>query len=195
MAKNRKKNSKNRTPENRKSASREVVIYTNAEGEPLSSHPSLSDADELPPVTEEVLIKCHRYLAAHLTIPFEAIHLRQGEFPEETEIGIRVVGLVDPDERLMDEGLFCRVVEEGETIELPLTDIEVTGVSRNRDLIEGYADWFFSGENEEEEIEPTFLDRLQASSIRFRSEPLPFWKWALSWIVPGELFGLVLGPF
>ncbi len=196
MSQNKKKKSKKReqrNQENQKPASREVVVYTTDEGELLSSHPMLADAEQLPPVTEESLIKCHRYLAAHLSFPFEAVYLGENEFSEETESKVCVVGLVDPDERLIDEGLFCKAIEHGETLELPLTEIEVTRESRDRDLIEGYTGWFFDGEDEEEEIEPTFLDRLQVNSFKFQTQPLPFWKLALSWIVPGTLFGLVLG--
>ena len=190
MSKNKKKQ-KNRKQKNRMPAFREVVVYTTAEGDDLPTHPGLADAEQLPPVTEESLIQCHRYLAAHLSFPFEAVHLGENQFSKETERNVRVVGLVDPDDRPMDEGVFCKAIERGETLELPLTEIEVTDESRNRDLIEGYIDWFFDGT--EEEIEPTFLDRLQINSFKFQTEPLPFWKMALSWIVPGTLFGFILG--
>src|SRR5262245_22927393 len=83
----------------------------------------LTSDDPLPEVDEDTLRAYHRYLAAHLSFPFEA--------KWEPEYGpaptIKITGLGDPEEGdCVDEmyGLLCEARAEGRLTEVPLAECE-----------------------------------------------------------------------
>ncbi len=103
----------------------------------------LTSDDPLPEVEEETLLAYRRYLAAHLSFPFEA--------KWEPEYGprptIRITGLGDPeDDPCVDEmyGLLCEARAEGRLIEVPLAECEAKKGSPNRQLLEDYSYWFWN---------------------------------------------------
>jgi len=103
----------------------------------------MTSDDPLPEVDEDTLRVYHRYLAAHLTFPFEA--------KWEPEYGarptIKITGLGDPeDDSGVDEmyGLLCEARAEGRLIEVPLADCEAKKGSSNRQLVEDYSSWFWN---------------------------------------------------
>jgi hypothetical protein len=105
----------------------------------------LTSDDPLPAVDEDTLLSYHRYLAAHLTFPFEAKY--EPEYgPSPT---IKITGLSDPEgEPGIEEmcGLFCEARVEGRLIEVPLAECEAKKGSTNRQLLNDYAYWFWNNE-------------------------------------------------
>jgi hypothetical protein len=103
----------------------------------------LTSDDPLPAVDEDTLLSYHRYLAAHLTFPFEAKY--EPEYgPSPT---IKITGLSDPEgEPGIEEmcGLFCEARVEGRLIEVPLAECEAKKGSTNRRLLNDYAYWFWN---------------------------------------------------
>jgi Calcium binding len=108
----------------------------------------LTSDDPLPFITEENLSRYHRHLATHLSFPFQAEYrVETGPF-EDTEYLVSVVGLLDPDESDEEEGLRCETVEQGQSVELPLAEIEATINLHNQQLIEDYSYWFMNGQGD-----------------------------------------------
>jgi hypothetical protein len=104
----------------------------------------LTSDDPLPEVDEDTLRAYHRFLKAHLTLPFEA--------KWEPEYGpaptIKITGLGDPDgEAGADEsyGLLCEARVEGRLTEVPLAECEAKKGSPNRQLLKDYSYWFWNG--------------------------------------------------
>ncbi len=103
----------------------------------------LTSDDPLPEVDDDTLRAYHRYLAAHLTFPFEA--------KWEPEYGprpiIKITGLGDPEEdSVMDEmhGLLCEARAEGRLVEVPLAECEAKKSGPNRQLLKDYSYWFWN---------------------------------------------------
>jgi Calcium binding len=103
----------------------------------------LTSDDPLPEVDDDTLRAYHRYLAAHLTFPFEA--------KWEPEYGpaptIKITGLGDPeDDAWADEmyGLLCEARAEGRLTEVPLGECEAKKGSANRQLLKDYSYWFWN---------------------------------------------------
>ena len=99
--------------------------------------------DPLPKVDDDTLRAYHRYLAAHLMIPFEAKWERE-HGPRQT---INVISLGDAeDDAWPDEmyGLLCGARAEGRLIHVPLAECEAKKGSANRQLLKDYAYWFWN---------------------------------------------------
>jgi hypothetical protein len=102
----------------------------------------LTGDDPLPEVDADTLRAYHRYLAAHLTFPFEARW--------EPEYGpapaVKITGLGDPedDSSWADEGygLLCEARAGGRLTEVPLAECEAKKGSPNRQLLKDYSYWF-----------------------------------------------------
>ncbi len=102
----------------------------------------LTTDDPLPKVDEKALFAYHRYLAVHLTFPFEA--------RQEADYGcserVKVIGLGGPDEEPMIdemEGILCEVRVDREADTMPLAQLDFVKGKANRRLIEDYCDWFW----------------------------------------------------
>ncbi len=102
----------------------------------------LSSDDPLPEVDEDTLRAYHRYLAAHLSFPFEAIWEPE-HGPRPT---VKITGLADPNEEVVDEmyGLMCEARAEGRLVEVPLAECEARKSSPNRQLLMDYSYWFWN---------------------------------------------------
>jgi hypothetical protein len=101
----------------------------------------LTSDDPLPEVDDDTLRTYHRYLAAHLTFPFEARW--------EPEYGprpiIKITGLGDPED-CADEmyGLLCEARAEGRLVEVPLAECEAKKSGPNRQHLKDYSYWFWN---------------------------------------------------
>ena len=194
MSKKKKREPKPRSQqEYARPTSTDLVVYT----PPDANHPPVVQAilgeGPLPPFTEASLLEAYRYLAAQLSFPFDATYDVDTDFDHEEKVSsVTVLGLIEPDDQVVEEGLLCKALEDGEAIELPLNAVYVSLDSKNRILTEGYLDWYFNSAREEVN-EVTFLDRVQMNSFKLRSSPLPFWKAAFFSIVACGVFGFVLG--
>ena len=184
---------------NARPASTDMVVYTPNDADPIDADRlavilALTGEGPHPPCTEANLLEAYRYLVDHLSFPFDATYEVDTDNDHvEQHSPCTIVGLIEPDDRMMDDGLFCKALEHGVALELPLYTVDVNHDAKNRKLLEGYSDWFLNAEREEV-TEVTFLDRIQANSYNFRrSSPLPFWKTALFSIFACGLFGFVLG--
>lgn len=107
----------------------------------------LSSDDPLPDVDEDILLAYHRYLAAHLTFPFEASWEQEsGPFSSRTRT-IKITALGNPeDDSGIDDmyGLMCEARTEGRLIELPLAECEAKKGGPNCQLLKDYAYWFWN---------------------------------------------------
>lgn len=105
----------------------------------------LEEWEALPEVSEESLETYWAYLVEHLEFPFQAAY----EAEEEPEgVPIQVTALL-PVEQSPDDpemfGLFCEAVQGRQTIQVPLSVVEVTDpTSENYQLVEDYKEWFWS---------------------------------------------------
>jgi hypothetical protein len=194
MSKKKKREPKPRSQqEYARPASTDLVVYTPTDANRPPVVQAILGEGRLPPFTEESLLEAYRYLAAQLSFPFDATYDVDTDFDHEEKVSsVTVFGLIEPDDQIVEEGLLCKALEDGEAIELPLYAVDVSPDSKNRKLIEGYLDWYFNSEREEVN-EVTFLDRVQMNSFNLRSSPLPFWKAAFFSIFACGIFGFVLG--
>ncbi len=94
----------------------------------------------LPPIEQEALRKYYRYLSGALWFPLSARYHEAASVLEDITHTVTVLGLIDPADNVADEGLLCRAVKDGKTIEVPLVELEVDRQSRNFQLIEDY--WY-----------------------------------------------------
>lgn len=102
----------------------------------------LTSDDPLPVLNDENLRKYHRYLATHLSFPFQAAYrVETGPF-QEKEIPVTVMALLDADQCDEDRGILCAAMEEEESVDLFLAELESTVNIHNRQLMEDYAYWF-----------------------------------------------------
>ncbi|HWG41858.1 MAG TPA: calcium-binding protein [Gemmataceae bacterium] len=103
----------------------------------------LNGDDPLPEVDENTLLTYHRYLAAHLTFPFEA----KWEPAYGPSPIIKITGLSDPeDDPGIEEmyGLLCEARAERRLIEVPLAECEAKEGNPNRQLLKDYSYWFWN---------------------------------------------------
>ena len=114
----------------------------------------LTSDDPLPHVTDVNLRKYHRYLATHLSFPFQAGYkVEIGPFQEE-EILVTVLRLLHVDHFDEEKGILCEATEEGESVCFDLADLQSTVNIHNRQLIEDYASWFHNWPGESSDIAP-----------------------------------------
>ena len=102
----------------------------------------LTSDDPLPPANEENLRRYRRYLATHLSFPFQAKYPSKPAPSRRRNTLVTVVGLLDADECDEEEGVLCEAERQGESIELPLAELEVPTNPHNRQLVEDYSYWF-----------------------------------------------------
>lgn len=108
----------------------------------------LTSDDPLLFVNDENLRKYHRYLATHLSFPFQAKYqvehqVETGLFQEKA-ISVTVMGLLDTDHFDEDQGILCEAMKEGQSVDLVLAELESTVNIHNRQLMEDYAYWFYN---------------------------------------------------
>ena len=102
---------------------------------------SLTSDDPLPDVGAETLRAFHEYLSRHLRFPVEAAW----NPPTGRARRVTVIGLSEPDADLWADGmcgLLCRVLLDGEVIEVALADCEAKGKAPGRQLLADYGYWF-----------------------------------------------------
>lgn len=104
------------------------------------------EVQPLPEVTPQWLQRYYEYLRPRLVFPFLA------SCPNETEGGglsftsVHIVSLLDPSASADTSrtGLLCAALREGETVPVPLVDVEVAEDGRNFTLIDDYWYWFWN---------------------------------------------------
>ena len=104
----------------------------------------LTSNDPLPDVEMDTLEQYHAYLVEHLTFPIDAEYSSEtGPFSSRT-IQVKVTGLGDPDEPMIDDryGIICKAKYERRSIDLPLDELKVKKNNPRRKLIEDYSYWF-----------------------------------------------------
>jgi hypothetical protein len=190
MARKKKKKRGLRKSKN-KPGSSEIVVLSPDQVARLSAVQTDEGSDDLPEVNQESLLKCHAYLAAHLSFPFQGAYELDTDSEDEPYHPVVVVGLVTPDEDLLDDGILCKAKEDGEINEIPLAAISVVHASKNRHLIEGYQEWFCEAEDEENAPAAPFGTRPDVPGPTFRPEDL--FRFALWGSFAGGLFGFILG--
>jgi hypothetical protein len=102
--------------------------------------------EPLPHAVAKWLIRYHEYLAAHLSLPFEA------RCPEDSGVlrpwtsNVTVVELLAPCDHPAQDGtgLKCKALRGSEATEIPLVDLEVENDHPNAQLIEDYWYWFWN---------------------------------------------------
>jgi hypothetical protein len=104
----------------------------------------LTSDDPLPTVSAEHLRRYQRHLATHLAFPFQARYRVDDCAFEDRSYLVSVLGLLDPDDCDQEDGLLCEATREGESAQLPLTEVEATINLHNRGLLEDYAYWFIN---------------------------------------------------
>ena len=100
--------------------------------------------DHVPTVGLESLRRFHKYLAAHLSFPFEGKLCGPIGPHRDTKSPLCVIRLLDPVREYAPEemhGLICKAVQKGEKIELPLDRIDVEESSPCYQLLEDYREW------------------------------------------------------
>ena len=100
--------------------------------------------DDVPIVRVESLRRFHKYLAAHLSLPFEGKLCSPIGPHRDTKSSLSVIRLLDPVREYAPEegnGLICKVVQNGERIELPVDRIDVEESSPCYQLLEDYSYW------------------------------------------------------
>jgi hypothetical protein len=100
----------------------------------------------VPTVSEETLARYHKYLAAHLSMPFVAYYPQPTNSREETEFRRVVVELLDPTRYACDEidGIFCKTCQGDFEVNLPLIELHLPEDSPNCQLIEDYWYWMWN---------------------------------------------------
>ena len=152
----------------------------------------LTSDDPLPPMNEENLRRYHRYLATHLSFPFQAkCSVETGPF-EETRYLVTVVCLLDADNFDEEEGVLCEAEQQGESIELPLADLEVTINPHDRQLVEDYSYWFGNWPADEFTA-PTDTDRMPFATHTGQPGKRSFPKTLFRCGLYGAAYGVVLG--
>jgi uncharacterized protein YodC (DUF2158 family) len=108
----------------------------------------LTSNDPLPDVDQETLETYHEHLSNNLVFPFDAKHTSEtGSFSSRT-IQVKVLGLGDPDEPMIDDmyGVLCEAQHKRRMIALPLGELEVKKGNPNRQLLKDYRYWFWNCE-------------------------------------------------
>jgi hypothetical protein len=147
--------------------------------------------NSLPPVSRDSLLLCMRFLSDKLTFPFEALYSPAAPGGSVLPGDVLVLGLVEPGENWRQDGILCRAIRQGETIEFPLKDILIRGESGERSLVEGYAQWFRENQSSPAELIP-FRQRIFTYSTQVPVK-LPLGMSCLVACSAGALFGFLLG--
>ncbi len=101
----------------------------------------------LPKVKIEWLQKYYKYLAASLTLPFEARYTEEiGFYRQPAYSQVKVIAILDPGENPVreDSGLICLVRKAEQEIEVSLVDLEVEEEHANYQLLEDYWYWIWN---------------------------------------------------
>ena len=152
----------------------------------------LTSDDPLPEANEENLRQYRRYLATHLSFPFQAKStVETGPF-EEVEFLVTVVGLLDADDCDEEEGVMCEAERQGESIELPLADLEVTTNPHHRQLVEDYSYWFGNWPADGFTV-PTGADRMPFDTHTGQPGKGSFLKTLVRCGLYGAAYGVVVG--
>jgi len=106
----------------------------------------LTRDDPLPDVNDDSLRTYYKFLAAKLTLPFEATWVREAGLGEMTEkLTVLALGGFDDDPWIDDMyGLLCKTkmsVGEGE---MPLAEMENVKGKPNKQVVKDYAYWFWN---------------------------------------------------
>lgn len=103
----------------------------------------LTHDDPLPEVDHETLLTYHRYLAAHLTLPFPGTTWDFGRLYDQLR-SVTIHGLLDPEENGLDEeeGLIGTGLGQDGPIEIPLAAVEIKKKAPNHRLVSDYSYWF-----------------------------------------------------
>jgi hypothetical protein len=105
---------------------------------------ALSNDAPLPKVSKETLLQYHEYLTQQLSFPFQALYAETTPPVRQIVRYVTVIGLSDSVRRRM-YGLFCKVQIENAVVELPLADLGIHDNEPNRQLIDDYLHWLWSG--------------------------------------------------
>ncbi len=127
----------------------------------------LTSDDPLPFVNDDNLRKYHRYLATHLSFPFQAAYRAETGPFQEKEIPVTVMGLSDADQCDEDRGILCDAMEEDESVDLFLAELESTVNIHNRLLMGDYAYWFHNSPGSD-------IDTWAGGSVTTSSEWITF---------------------
>jgi hypothetical protein len=100
----------------------------------------------LPKVQGEWLLRYYEYLAAHLSLPFEADLAEDIPGFRQLVTPITVIALLHPERDAVhdDFGLLCRVERGGQESNVPLADVEPKSSTLNSRLIEDYWYWIWN---------------------------------------------------
>ncbi|MGA2059374.1 MAG: calcium-binding protein [Thermoguttaceae bacterium] len=101
----------------------------------------------LPNVEVEWLRKYYEYLAANLSLPFDARYAEEGDYYRKPAYHqVKVLALLDPDKNPGREynGLICRTHATDREIEVPLVDLEIEADNPNFQIIEDYWYWIWN---------------------------------------------------
>ena len=105
----------------------------------------LAEDVALPDVGDPSLEAYYGFLAANLSFPFDALFCPTGGEIRQLIHYVHVTELIDPRrDRVHNNlyGLFCKVRNAKETLEIPLADLGVRDDNPNCQLIDDYAYWF-----------------------------------------------------
>jgi hypothetical protein len=101
----------------------------------------------LPKVKIEWLQKYYKYLAANLTLPFDAQYTEELDLNRKPAYSqVQVIAILDPGENTAreDSGLICLVRKAEQEMEVPLVDLEVEDEHANYQLLEDYWYWIWN---------------------------------------------------
>ncbi len=100
----------------------------------------------IPRVSEKMLARYYRYLAANLSLPFVAYYPQPRNCRESAEFRRTVVELLDPSRYACDEidGIFCKTRQGEFEVNLPLIELHLPENNRNWRLIEDYWYWMWN---------------------------------------------------
>jgi hypothetical protein len=100
--------------------------------------------DPVPDVDEVKILTYYKYLAAHLSFPFEAEFSADTGPMEQESYPVTLLGLLHPEEYDDDFGLVCKARQGGQCLHLPLSEVEVPKGKPNHALVDDYSYWFWN---------------------------------------------------
>src|SRR5262249_28605852 len=131
----------------------------------------------------------HQFLSSHLSFPFRARYrVQEGPFMQKQH-PVTIVALLAAEEGDLTEGLLCEGALDDETIELPLADIEKATNRHNRRLIDDYAYWFATADDDEGEA----IDFFPALPWFLPKTRMSFTVALMLVVLAGAMAGIVLG--
>ncbi|NLY03113.1 MAG: hypothetical protein GXY83_44255 [Rhodopirellula sp.] len=98
----------------------------------------------LPSVSKETLAQYHEYLFGKLSFPFQALYAETAPPVKQVVRYVTVIGLSDNAKR-RQYGLFCKVDFGDRMVELPIAEMGMQEDDPNRQLIDDYLFWLWSG--------------------------------------------------